>query len=81
MHCPTYRIAHTMAFVTPVMETWLEQEIAFGFWCPIEQLLMKIMFCFRQQLLQLSLMVELLLEPIHVPQLGNSHFYNLLQYC
>ena len=28
MHHPTDRIAHTMAFVTSVMEHWLEQEIA-----------------------------------------------------
>ena len=28
MHHPTDRIAHTMAFVTPVVEHWLEQEIA-----------------------------------------------------
>ena len=28
MHHPTDRIAHTTAFVTPVMEHWLEQEIA-----------------------------------------------------
>ena len=28
MHHPTYRIAHTTAFVTPVMEHWLELEIA-----------------------------------------------------
>ena len=28
MHHPTDRITHTMAFVTPVMEHWLEQEIA-----------------------------------------------------
>ena len=28
MHHPTDRTAHTMAFVTPVMEHWLEQEIA-----------------------------------------------------
>ena len=28
MHHPTERIAHTMAFVTPVVEHWLEQEIA-----------------------------------------------------
>ena len=28
MHHSTDRIAHTMAFVTPVMEHWLEQEIA-----------------------------------------------------
>ena len=28
MHHPTDRIAHTMAFVTPVMEHWLEREIA-----------------------------------------------------
>ena len=27
MHHPTDRIAHTTAFVTPVMEHWLEQEI------------------------------------------------------
>ena len=27
MHHPTYRIAHTMAFVTPVLEHLLEQEI------------------------------------------------------
>ena len=25
---PTYRITHTMAFVTPVVEHWLEREIA-----------------------------------------------------
>ena len=28
MHHPTDRIAHTMAFVTPLMEHWLEREIA-----------------------------------------------------
>ena len=28
MHHPTDRIVHTMAFVTPVVEHWLEREIA-----------------------------------------------------
>ena len=28
MHQPTYRIAHTTAFVAPVVEHWLEREIA-----------------------------------------------------
>ena len=28
MHHSTDRIAHTMAFVTPVVEHWLEREIA-----------------------------------------------------
>ena len=28
MHHPTDRIAHATAFVTPVMEHWLEREIA-----------------------------------------------------
>ena len=28
MHHPTDRIAHTTAFVTPVMEHWLQREIA-----------------------------------------------------
>ena len=28
MHHPTARIIHTTAFVTPVMEHWLEREIA-----------------------------------------------------
>ena len=28
MHHPTDQIAHTTAFVTPVMEHWLECEIA-----------------------------------------------------
>ena len=28
MHYPIDRIAHTTAFVTPVVEHWLEQEIA-----------------------------------------------------
>ena len=28
MHHPTNRIAHTMVFVTPVVEHWLEREIA-----------------------------------------------------
>ena len=28
MHCPTDRIAHTTAFVTPVVEHWLQREIA-----------------------------------------------------
>ena len=28
MHHPTYRIIHTTAFVTPVVEHWLEREIA-----------------------------------------------------
>ena len=27
MHHPTDRIAHTTAFVTPVVEHWLEREI------------------------------------------------------
>ena len=29
MHHPTDRITHTMDFVTPVVEHWLEREIAF----------------------------------------------------
>ena len=28
MHHPTDRIAHTIAYVTPVVEHWLEREIA-----------------------------------------------------
>ena len=28
MHHPTDRVVHTMIFVTPVVEHWLEQEIA-----------------------------------------------------
>ena len=28
IHHPTYRITHTTAFVTPVVEHWLEREIA-----------------------------------------------------
>ena len=28
MHHPTNRIAHTTAFVTPVVEHWLEREVA-----------------------------------------------------
>ena len=28
MHYPTDRITHTTAFVTPVVEHWLEREIA-----------------------------------------------------
>ena len=28
MHHPTHRIAHTTSFVKPVVEHWLEQEIA-----------------------------------------------------
>ena len=28
MHHPTDRIVHTTAFVTPVMEDWLERETA-----------------------------------------------------
>ena len=28
MHHPTDRIAHTTSFATPVVEHWLEQEIA-----------------------------------------------------
>ena len=28
MHQPTYRITHTTAFVIPVVEHWLEREIA-----------------------------------------------------
>ena len=35
MHHPTDRIAHTTAFVTPVMEHWLEREIAE--WVSIEE--------------------------------------------
>ena len=27
MHHPTDRIAHTMAFITPAVEHWLEREI------------------------------------------------------
>ena len=30
MHHPTDRIPHTTAFVTPVVEHWLEREIAQG---------------------------------------------------
>ena len=32
MHHPTDRIAHTTAFVTPVVEHWLEQEICVTTW-------------------------------------------------
>ena len=28
IYAPSHRIAHTMAFVTPVVEHWLEREIA-----------------------------------------------------
>ena len=28
MHHPIDRVVHTMAFVTPVVEHWLEREIA-----------------------------------------------------
>ena len=28
MHHPTYMITHTTAFVTPVVEHWLERELA-----------------------------------------------------
>ena len=28
MHHPTDRVAHTTAFITPVVEHWLEREIA-----------------------------------------------------
>ena len=28
MHHPTHRITHTTAFITPVMDHWLEGEIA-----------------------------------------------------
>ena len=28
MHHPTDRVAHTIAFITPVVEHWLEREIA-----------------------------------------------------
>ena len=28
MHHPTHRITHTTAFVTPVVEHWLEREVA-----------------------------------------------------
>ena len=31
MHHPTDRIAHTTAFVTPVVEHWLEREILCSF--------------------------------------------------
>ena len=31
MHHPTDRISHTMAFVTTVVEHWLEREIAHAF--------------------------------------------------
>ena len=33
MHHPTDRITHTTAFVTPVVEHWLEREIAVYDWC------------------------------------------------
>ena len=31
MHHPTDRITHTTAFVTPVVEHWLEREIPFTY--------------------------------------------------
>ena len=37
MHHPTDRIAHTTAFVTPVVEHWLERKIAQ--WVNIKKLL------------------------------------------
>ena len=30
MHHPTDRIIHTMAFITPVVEHWLEENIGHG---------------------------------------------------
>ena len=33
MHHPTDRIIHTTAFVTPVVEHWLEREVAYIVLC------------------------------------------------
>ena len=35
MHHPTVRTAHTTAFITPVMEQWLERDIAL--WVHLER--------------------------------------------
>ena len=43
MHHPTDRITHTTAFVTPVVEHWLEREIA-QFICQPEQWASTLMF-------------------------------------
>ena len=45
MHHPTDRIAHTTAFVTPVVEHWLEQEIA-KFCSVLLQLVTQITDCY-----------------------------------
>ena len=42
MHHPTDRIAHTTAFVTPVVEHWLEQNI-------LKQGMHVIYTCYEQQ--------------------------------
>ena len=47
MHYPTDRIAHTTAFVTPVVEHWLEQEIA-KFCSVLLQLVTQITDCFAE---------------------------------
>ena len=44
MHHPTDRITHTTAFVTPVVEHWLEQEIAQ--WVPLHTFLLLEVFSF-----------------------------------
>ena len=50
MHHPTDRITHTTAFVTPVVEHWLEREIAQ--WVYFKQ-------CTNKCLLMIILMFEL----------------------
>ena len=49
MHHPTDRITHTTAFVTPIMDHWLEREIAQ--WVRHEGSIRQPNFCFRSQTL------------------------------
>ena len=53
MHHPTDKVAHTTAFVTPVVEHWLEREIAL--WVHHEELIRKSSPCFGGSGFPLSL--------------------------
>ena len=54
MHHTTDRIAHTTAFVIPVVEHWLEREIALHLWGSVSFIFIFICpyFSFRQKLWQ-----------------------------
>ena len=51
MHHPTDRITHTKAFVTPVVEHWLEQDTVREASSPLNRIMKYEVFCVTYNLL------------------------------